>query len=416
VKISTDQAYRLPRSIFALAATLFLLTVAARAAERQVIGSHVPTAVAELNLQPVSRLPATTQLNLAIGLPLRNQEALTNLLQQQYTPSSPQYHHWLTPEQFAAQFGPAEQDYRAVVEFAKSNGFTVTGTHSNRTLLDVRGSVADIEKVFHVNMRVYKHPTEARQFYAPDVEPSIYLAVPILHITGLDNYVMPHSNLRKMHVGLKATNPKPNAGTGPDGCFMGYDFRNAYAPGVPLTGSGQVVGLLELDGYYPSDITTYETQAQLPSVPLRNVLLAGFSGIPGSDNDEVALDIEMAISMAPGLSEVVIYEAPNATPLFGNPYWVDILDEMAYPTQGEPLPKQLSSSWTFGIENDNPTAAQIYQEFALQGQSFFQCSGDFGAYYSGLFGLPWLGIPAWADSPYVTIVGGTEAVEKVVFR
>jgi subtilase family serine protease len=141
---------------------------------------------------------------------------------------------------------------------------------------------------------------------------------------------------------------------------------------------------------------------------LRNVLLAGFSGIPGSDNDEVALDIEMAISMAPGLSEVVIYEAPNATPLFGNPYWVDILDEMAYPTQGEPLPKQLSSSWTFGIENDNPTAAQIYQEFALQGQSFFQCSGDFGAYYSGLFGLPWLGIPAWADSSYVTIVGGTE--------
>jgi hypothetical protein len=89
----------------------------------------------------------------------------------------------------------------------------------------------------------------------------------------------------------------------------------------------------------------------------------------------------------------------------GNPYWVDILNEMAYPSQGEPLPMQISSSWTLG---DNSSADQLYEEFALQGQSFFQSSGDYGAYYSGLFGIPWLwGIPQWADTPYVTIVGGT---------
>ena len=76
---------------------------------------------------------------------------------------------------------------------------------------------------------------------------------------------------------------------------------------------------------------------------------------------------------------------------------MDILDEMASPSQGEPIAKELSSSWTFG---DNPSADQIYQRFAMQGQSFFQASGDYGAYYSG--------ITAWADTPYVTIVGGTE--------
>ena len=64
---------------------------------------------------------------------------------------------------------------------------------------------------------------------------------------------------------------------------MGSDFRAAYVPGVSLTGTGQIVGLVEFDGYYASDITSYETQAGLPSVTLTNVLLDGFRGRPGAD-------------------------------------------------------------------------------------------------------------------------------------
>ncbi len=116
---------------------------------------------------------------------------LTELLQRIYNPASPDYRHYLTPEQFAKMFGPTEQDYQAVVTFAKTHGLTVTGTHPNRMLLDVDGSVADIEKAFNVTMRVYQHPTEARTFYAPDVEPSLDLAVPVLRISGLNNYSLP---------------------------------------------------------------------------------------------------------------------------------------------------------------------------------------------------------------------------------
>src|SRR5271154_5190002 len=110
----------------------YFLVAPARAAERQVLHGHVVRAVTELNLQPVGKLASSTNLDLVIGLPLRNQEALTNLLQQQYAPTSPQYHHWLTPEEFTAKFGPTERDYQAVIEFAKANGFTITGTHPNR--------------------------------------------------------------------------------------------------------------------------------------------------------------------------------------------------------------------------------------------------------------------------------------------
>ena len=97
---------------------------------------------------------------------------------------------------------------------------------------------------------------------------------------------------------------------------MGNDFRAAYVPGVTLDGSGQTVGLLQFDGYHASDITDYETPAGLPAVTLTNVLLDGFDGTPSGTGGEVevSLDIEMAISMAPGLSEVIVYEAaPTAT-------------------------------------------------------------------------------------------------------
>ncbi len=123
---------------------------------------HVPAAVSKM--KPVGRLEPDRALRLAIGLPLRNKEGLTNLLQRIYDPTSPDYRHYLTPAQFAETFGPTETDYRAVMAFAKANGLQIVGTYSNRALLDVTGSVSNIEKAFHVKMRTYVHPRENRQF------------------------------------------------------------------------------------------------------------------------------------------------------------------------------------------------------------------------------------------------------------
>ncbi|MGO9526383.1 MAG: protease pro-enzyme activation domain-containing protein [Verrucomicrobiia bacterium] len=138
------------------ASSLLLFATTARAADRQVLHGHVPTVVSILNLQPVGRLSATNRLHLAIGLPLRNQDALGALLKQIYDPASPQYHQYLTPEQFTEKFGPTEADYETVMEFAKANHLTVTATFPNRVLVDVEGTAADVEKALHVTMRVYE--------------------------------------------------------------------------------------------------------------------------------------------------------------------------------------------------------------------------------------------------------------------
>jgi hypothetical protein len=376
-------------AIAALGSLLFFFTASdALAANLQVLHGHVPAATA--SLQPLGNFPGTNQLNLAIGLPLRNQAELSNLLGQIYDPSSPDYHHYLTPEQFTERFGPTEADYQAVVAFANANGLRVTATHPNRVLLDVSGTVTDVERALHVTLRTYRHPTENRTFYALDTEPSLDLAVPILHISGLDNYSLPHPRFVAKPL-VKGQNAVPNAGSGPSGTYMGNDFHAAYAPSSSLNGSGQIVGLLQFDGYTVGDITYYESQAGLPNVTLQNVLLDGFNGIPSGNGGEVevSLDIEMAISMATNLSEVIVYEAPDGSP------FEDILNRMVT----DNLAKQLSCSWFVLNGVADPAADVIFQEMAAQGQSFFSASGDNDA-YTGLIDFP-------GDTPYITQVGGT---------
>ena len=364
---------------------VFFSTVnAGFAADRQLLQGHIPAMVS--NLTPLGNFPATNRMDLSIGLPPQNRQALDDLLRQIYDPASPNYRRYLTSEQFAEQFGPSEQDYQALIAFAEQNGLQVTGTYPNRTLLDVSGSVADIERAFHVTMRVYQHPKEARTFFAPDVEPSLDLAVPVLHISGLDNFIQPRPmSLHAIPLDQLARTA-PASGSGPSGLYMGKDFKTAYAPGVSLNGAGQVLGLFELDGYFTNDIILYETQAGLPRVPLTNVLVDSFSGAAGFNNVEVALDIEVAIAMATNVSKVIVYEGPNP----GNP--VHLLARIA----SDNLAKQISSSWLIG---DDANADVQYLIFAAQGQSFFQASGDDGAYYSG--------ISQWADDTNITLVGGT---------
>jgi uncharacterized repeat protein (TIGR03803 family) len=380
-------------------AVLLLFTTPGSGVERQVLPGHVPKAIARLGLMPVGRLPAANRLNLAIGLPLRNTNALNQLLRDLYDPASPQFRHYLTPEQFTERFGPTKEDYDAVVQFAKSHGLDITARHSNRVLLDVAGQVADIEKAFQVTLHTYQHPTERRQFFAPDVEPSVEAGLAVLDISGLNNYFRPRPALHRTSA---TTSAGLGSGSGPGGNYMGKDFRNAYAPGVSLTGAGQMVGLVALEGFYAGDITTYETMAGLPNVPIQVVLLDGFNGVPVTTDPigtaEASVDIEMAISMAPGLSKVVVFDAgPN------NGVLNDILNTMT----ANPQVKQLSSSW--GGWSPSGTTDNIFKQMAAQGQSFFEAAGDGDSWANNVtLSTQFYGSWFWpADDPYVTSVGGT---------
>ena len=210
----------------------------------------------------------------------------------------------------------------------------------------------------------------------------------------MDNFARPHpKNLRRAPWRAAAKITPQLIGSGPNGNLAGFDFRAAYAPGVSLTGTGQQVGLLEFDGYYANDIASYVSQTGISNVPLQNVLLDAFNGVPGGNDSEVALDIEMAISMAPGLAQVVVFEAgPNGLPN-------DVLQAMSSATYTNI--KQFSCSWDFGSVTPAQRSAMdtYFMKFGAQGQSFFDASGDSGA-ATGTITPP-------DDDPYITLVGGT---------
>ncbi len=360
--------------------------------QRKLMSGQMPAVVS--TLPPLGRLDASTRLRLSISLPLHDLGGLSKLIEQIYDPASPSYRHYLAPDEFDARFGPTEEDYQAVIAWATRSGFAVTSRHPNRKILEVSASVADIERALQVNMRTYTHPTEHRTFFAPDSEPTLDMGVPILNIGGLDNFARPHPmNLKRAPLKVAAKATAHNIGSEPNGNLGGFDYRAAYAPGVSLTGVGQTVGLLEFDAYFPSDILAYEGFTGVSNVPVTPVLLDNFDGTPGQEDGEVALDIEMAISMAPGLSNVVVFEAgPNGMPN-------DVLDAMSTNQQI----KQFSSSWGFGpitpVQRTNMDS--YFLQFEAQGQSFFEASDDIGAATNGF------AIGAPDDDPYITVVGGT---------
>ena len=368
-----------------------ILGIASYAESLPLLTRHVRDVTRTGQAPAVGRLPATQVMRLVIALPLRNQEALDNFLQELYDPSSSSYRHFLTVAEFTERFGPTQEDYDAVVQFAKVNGFTITGTSRNRVNINVKATVANIEKTLHVTMGLYQHPTENRTFYAPDREPTLDLPFQLWHISGLDNYSIPRPALVRRDPNNMNAIPNATTGSGPSASFLGSDMRAAYYGGS-LTGSGQSLGLLEYYGTDLADLNTYYTNVhQTNNVPITLLSTDGTSTscvYPSCDDTEQTLDMTQALGMAPGMSSLVMYVGSSDAAIF---------NAMA---TASPLNAQLSSSWTW-TPADPGTDNPYFQEFAVQGQNLFQAAGDSGAWKSSSEIYP-------ADDVYLTSVGGTD--------
>ncbi|MGA8731772.1 MAG: protease pro-enzyme activation domain-containing protein [Terracidiphilus sp.] len=381
-----------------------VMSVAAVVAQGQsVLTHHVRDAVRSGQAQATGRLPSNQVLQLNLVLPLRDPAGLESFLKQLYNPASPTYRQFLTPPEFTARFGPTQENYDAVVRFAKTYGFEVTGGSRDGRDVQVKGTVAAIETAFHVNMRTYKHPTENREFYSPDSEPVLDLQFNLWHISGLDNYSIPHplrvskDDFAKAHgIDAEAVVSHATTGSGPSASFLGSDMRAAYYGGTALTGAGQNLGLLEYYGTDLADLTTYfKNVGQTNNVPVTILSTDGTSTsctYPSCDDGEQNLDMTQAIGMAPGLASLVMYVGSTDTA---------IISAM---TTHNPLPTTIGCSW--GWTPADPTTLNPYfEQMAAQGQNFFAASGDYSTWKASGNSAAWP-----ADNAYVVSVGGTDLV------
>jgi kumamolisin len=394
---------RLSTGLLAVTALLPVMGVLAQAESLPLLTTHVRQVTRTGEAQAIGQLPANQVMTLDVVLKLSDSAGLDAFLKDVYNPASPNFRHFLSVPEFTARFGPSQQDYDAVVAFAKANGFAVMGGTRDGMDVQIKGPVSAVETAFHVTMRTYQHPSESRTFYAPDREPTTDLAFPLWHISGLDNYSIPHPMFVKKSDYAKALGISPGdvvshatTGSGPSSSFLGSDMRAAYYGGTALTGSGQNLGLFEYEGTDLTDLTTYFTNVgQTNNVPITLLSTDGTStscvdSRAGGDCDdtEQTLDMTQAIGMAPGLASLVMYIGSTDTA---------IISAM---TTHSPLPTTIGCSWGW-TPADASTLDPYFEKMAAQGQNFFAASGDSSTWSSSNEAWP-------ADDANVVSVGGTD--------
>ncbi|HTA64838.1 MAG TPA: S53 family serine peptidase [Xanthomonadaceae bacterium] len=387
---------------FAIAAVLGT-TMTAQAAD--VMTHHVRDEVRTGAALRAGSLAPQQAMNIDVVLPVRDRAGLDAFVKGVTDPSSVMFRQYLTPKQFTERFGPTQGDYDTVVKYLVKNGFTITGGSRDGMEVQARGPVTAVEAAFNVRMLTWRDPTDGHVFYGPDREPTTALAIPLWHVSGLDNNDKRHPMYEKKSDYAKAHGISPDAvvghattGSGPSASFLGSDMRAAYYGSGSLNGAGQTLGLFEYYGTDLADLTTYyKNVKQTNNVPVNLISTDGTSTAclytkKGGDCDdgEQNLDLTQAIGMAPGLTGVSFFVGSTDTA---------IISAM---TTHTPLASVNSCSWGW-TPADASTLDPYFEKMAAQGQTFFVASGDDSTWTKSGNAESWP-----ADDAYIIAVGGTD--------
>ncbi|MGZ3739572.1 MAG: protease pro-enzyme activation domain-containing protein [Bdellovibrionota bacterium] len=395
----------------ALAALLIGGSGAVGSGARRVAG-HIPKALVS-RARHVGRHSSQSHVHLAVSLIPHDMAGLNDLIRGLYDPNDSRFHQFLTPSEFRQRFSPSDAEVAQVVESLQAGGLSVAKVHENNLIIELDGTSGSVENAFQVELHDYQAP-DGKVAFAPIGEPLLQGggADQVMAVNGLNSFSHRHTHKLRSPMALD-----PNA-VSPKASIYSYmtpsKLRTAYnVTSITATGAGETLALFELDGYAASDIAAYAAQFSLTTPTLQNVYVSDGTTTPtgsaGADTDEVCLDIEVAMAMAPGLSKIMVYEGENTDAGVLATYSKIANDNVA---------KEVSSSWGLA-ENENTLAAMdsentIFQQMSTQGQSMFAAAGDSGAYddYSNGNNMT-LEVDDPASQPFVTGVGGTTLTSNV---
>jgi hypothetical protein len=365
---------------------------------------------------------ASRSLQLTVTLQPSDTSALAAYVADVSTPGNSLYRHYLSPSQFASRFGAGSQAIADVRSSLSAQGLTLGPTAANGLSIPVTGSVGTIQKAFATSFDNYQQPS-GRVAYANTTAPSLPPAIAgdVQGILGLDDLYQSQTGPQptpvpaSTYLATKAS-PQTTGGatwTGSCGSYRGVWTANQLAGAYSmsslsnqgLNGDGITVGLYELSNYQLSDITKYESCYSYggghPNPAISNVIVDG-GALNTDGSDEVTLDIEDVLGLAPG-ANIVVYEGPNSGSGGYDTYSQMISDDTS---------QVISTSWGLCEADMTKSGASaqntLFQEAAVQGQTILAAAGDDGS--SDCDGSPNynLAVDDPASQPYVTGVGGTD--------
>ncbi|HZC07935.1 MAG TPA: S53 family peptidase [Ktedonobacterales bacterium] len=379
-----------------LLASLLVSAGAGRAASHP--SSSASSARAPKSATPPARLgptDPTRTLSLAFPLRMRSSAALASLLAAIEDPHSPQYHHYLTPAQYAEAFGPTNAERAAALAAIRALGLSVTATSDTSELAQASGTVRLIEADFGVTLYDYR-AHDGSLYVAPDGAPRLpsALAAVVSGVIGLDT--RPAIERRSPALSL-APQQVGGGGLDPSALRAAYDVSPLTQQG--LDGSGETIAVAEIDRFRQSDVSTYDSAFALTSPTVQVVKVAGGSN---TLSPEPVLDIEILQAIAPK-AQIIAYESGSDLQSL-----TQMFDRIVSDNRAQVVSISLGAC-ELGVDNSASSGFigaidSIFQRADAQGMSVLVSSGDSGAY-----GCQdnHLSVDLPSSSPYVTAVGGT---------
>jgi subtilase family serine protease len=403
---------------------------------------------------------ATASIPFSVHFPLTHTAQLEQFLADVVDPTKPEvFHHWLTPAQFKAAYGPDRNAVAKVKAALAAAGMEVTAEHTQS--LEVRGRAGAVQSMFGIHLNTLRSSITGRERHVA-VEGHATLpadfATAGAHVLGFETHILNHVDSRRVD-GKKL--PVARRNEGPDQGYFANDMRAAYnfpsfltfSKGTGLRQPQQIVGLGTNIGILMSSIAlnsdlalafnstsgtvaansvivqnySGNTNLPVPKFSIREV--SGGSGPFGNDAaDEASLDTQMSLTTAPGATEE-LYDIPDLSDssiIAGYTAIVEdnTVDVVSSSFGGCEFPEVVPNPFTGWVSEGWVLTAehQIYQQGNAQGITFVASSGDEGGlpcptdlsakgyYRSGGTSPAAPGVEEPAADPNVTAVGGTNLI------
>jgi subtilase family serine protease len=368
---------------------------------------------------------------LQLKRPADRQAALTEKINSQYKPGSPEFHQWLTADEFGQQYGPNTADIAAVTGWLKGHGFQVNSVTKSGMVVDFSGTAAQVKSAFQteihtLNVGGVKHISNMQDPQIPAALAGVVAGITSLNdfrpkaankgisgarIDGVSKGVVPRT------VAAKGVKPELTVNSDtqlvvPDDLHTVYNFEPVYKNGI--TGKGQTLVVIEdTDVYSTGDWDVFRS-----TFGLTKYKQASFTQVhPGGCTDpgdvigndgEAILDAEYATAAAPN-AKIVLASCADTQTTFGGLLALQSLIN-------QPLPPAIVSISYGECEAGlgaagNATFNEAYQQAASEGVSVFVAAGDEGAAScdaNSAFATVGITVSGYASTPYNVAVGGTD--------
>ena len=351
---------------------------------------------------------------LMLNRPAERGTALQSFLQGAQKRGGESYHHWITPEQFGEQFGPADSDVQIATTWLSGHGLHVARVTKGKQFVEFSGTAAQLREAFHTE--IHQYLVDGKTHYANATDLSIpaalaplvrgvsplndFHAQPLIQVAGPARY---SRTTKKTKPQFTFPNPYGTANpyayaVAPEDFATQYDLGPLYQAGVK--GSGQTIGIIMSSNIDLSQVAAYQQLFGLPNNPPQVVIDGVDPGSVSGSQTEAYLDVELSGAVAPEAT-VNLYIADASS--LQDPVFLSALRAVE-DNEAEVLNASFGECEQFLGTAGNELWGSLWEQAAAQGQTVMVAAGDTGAICNGNV----LGLSGVASTPWNVAVGGTD--------